>query len=269
MFSNPSEASPKTAAPAGSQSPGWISALFALVLGASALSGQGLSGGTATAPSAVLTPDEDENYGSVVSDPFEGFNRAMFAFNGSFYRFVARPVAKTYETVIPGQVRTPIGNFLQNLLYPVRFASSLLQGKFERAALETGKFVLNSTVGLGGLETPHESIASLRDIPGEDFGQTLGVWGFSHGPYVVLPVIGPASVRDTVGRLGDAAATPWSWRWVSFYEWEVAASIEAAWILDRLPRNLETFDNTVRGAADPYIAVRDGYIQFRNAQVAR
>jgi phospholipid-binding lipoprotein MlaA len=224
--------------------------------------------------SAQHTPpapgDDYEDYPILaVSDPLEGVNRAVFAFNDGFYKIVARPVAKGYTAVLPEPARDGISNVLSNLLFPVRFAGSLLQGKLDRVARETGKFVVNSTVGVAGIMNVSDRIPALKDVPEEDVGQAFASWGIGHGPYLVLPFMGPSSTRDFVGSFGDRYATPWNWEWLPWYEWEWATGLQVTNIVSGLPGGLKIYDSTVRAAADPYVAVRTGYIQFRNFEAAR
>lgn len=229
-----------------------------------------LSSALAQGASPVQTPEEDEEVvAQKVSDPLEGFNRVMFSFNNRVYDTVAKPVAKGYETAVPEAARIGIDNVFENLLYPVRLVGSLLQGKVGRATSETGKFLLNSTVGVGGFVKVSDEFPALADVPSEDVGQAIGAWGVPHGPYLVLPILGPTTTRDLVGRFGDRAATPWNWDWWRYYEWEWATAGQVGSAVSGLPSALNQLDATRRAAADPYVSVRNGYVQFRDAQTAR
>ncbi len=131
-----------------------------------------------------------------VNDPLQGFNRTMFGFNDELNTHAWRPLAHGYVIVVPRPVRNGISNFFDNVQFPVRFVNSVLQGKLTRSAQEVGKFVFNSTFGVGGLIRVSDHVSGLTDVPAEDFGQTLGVWGLPSGPYIVIPVLGPSDCRD-------------------------------------------------------------------------
>lgn len=228
---------------------------------------------TASAQAANPTAAEetDEYALARVSDPLEPMNRAFFRFNDGFYTHVLRPFAHGYERVVPSPVRRGIGNFFTNLKFPVRFVSSVLQAKPRRAAQETGKFLLNSTVGLAGLVRVSDSVPELSAVPAEDVGQTLGIWGLGAGPYLVLPFLGPSSLRDTVGLAGNALLNPVSWsateRTVTGYDSTWRYSLQAVDLMNSTPDQLRTYDSFKQSAVDPYISVRHGYLQHRAAAI--
>jgi phospholipid-binding lipoprotein MlaA len=141
--------------------------------------------------------DKAAAYPLQVYDPWEGFNRRVYKFNALFDKHVFLPVVSGYETVTPKFMRTGISNFFSNVRDIRNFINSVLQLKIQRAVLTTARFAFNTTVGLLGFI----DVATSLDLPqrNEDFGQTLGVWGVGQGPYLVLPVLGPSSVRDGVG----------------------------------------------------------------------
>ena len=142
-----------------------------------------------------------------VADPIIGFNRAMFVFNDKLYFWVLKPVASGYRVVVPTPVRVSIKNFFFNLLMPVRLVNCLLQGKGKAAAGEFGRFVANTTVGVLGLFNPAKDYPHLNP-PVEDFGQTLGYYSVGNGIYIIWPLFGPSTLRDTVGSIGDWALNP-------------------------------------------------------------
>lgn len=215
--------------------------------------------------------DEFDEYAVVqVSDPFEPFNRAMFTFNDGLYDYVLRPVSNGYTRVVPKPARTGIRNFFDNLRFPIRFVNSTLQGKFDRAGRETGKFVVNSIAGLGGFVRISDDVPALAMVPREDTGQTFGVWGIGKGPYLVLPVFGPGTVRDTVGSVGDHFLNPLNWNLrenIHGYSWEIDTAVTTANVVSALPDLLYAYDAPRKDAVDPYIAVRSAYIQYRDAAV--
>ena len=140
-------------------------------------------------------------------DPFEGFNRAVFAFNEQADRFILKPVARGYRFVTPDPVERGVVRVFDNLGEIVTVANDLLQGKFGQAANDSGRFVINTTLGVGGLFDVAANMG-LEKNEKEDFGQTLGAWGVSSGPYIVLPFLGPSTLRDAPSRVVDNYANP-------------------------------------------------------------
>lgn len=227
------------------------------------------NGGREDADEAFEEEEFVDEYASAtldVWDPFEPVNRTMFKFNHSVYDHVLRPFARGYETVLPAPARDGIRNFFDNLHYPVRLASNLLQGRFDRVAAETGKFALNSTVGLAGFIKVSDRYATLR-VPDEDIGQAFGRWGLGHGPFLVLPILGPSSLRDGIGRIGDYYATPTHWNYLDHYDDWVEITLQVGDAVSSLPGLLDTYDSLRRAAVDPYIAFRNSYVQYREGQV--
>jgi phospholipid-binding lipoprotein MlaA len=138
-----------------------------------------------------------------VYDPWEGFNRGMYAFNARFDKYVYLPVLATYKFILPDFVETGVSNFFNNIEEVFTLANSLLQLKGEKASLSTSRIVMNSTLGILGLFD-----FAGRGLPpqDEDLGQTLGYYGVGQGPYIVLPILGPSNLRDTTGSLGESIA---------------------------------------------------------------
>jgi len=224
----------------------------------------------ATAPAdsgAAATGDDaldDYAASDAVADPLEPVNRAVFRFNDMVYDFVLRPVAKTYECVTPKSLRSALDNGFDNAKYPVRLVNSLLQGKVKRAGLETEKFLVNSVAGFGGLIRQSDHVSRLADLPAEDTGQTFAVWGCGHGPYLVLPLLGPSSAREAVGYAGDYVLNPVNWG--MFQHRDTLQYIPPSTnTLRALPEQLRTYDNSRKDAIDPYLSVRSTYLQNRNA----
>ncbi|HSI08504.1 MAG: VacJ family lipoprotein [Rariglobus sp.] len=222
-------------------------------------------------PEPAVPADEVDDYAPVpVSDPLEPFNRAMFSFNNGLYDYVLRPVSKGYVKVVPSPARTGLRNFFENLRFPIRFVNSALQAKFGRAGLETEKFVVNTVAGVGGLFRVSDKIQSLAAVPREDTGQTFGVWHIGKGPYLVLPVFGPGTARDTVGAVGDYFLNPLNWNLrenLDWYGWELQTGVTVVNAVSGLPETLQTYDALRKDAIDPYIAVRSSYVQYREAAV--
>ena len=198
------------------------------------------------------------------NDPWEGSNRAIYQFNDEFDKGIMRPVSELYAFVVPQPVRTCIHNMFMNLGEIWGAINSSLQGRHEDAINTWGRFMLNSTLGVAGCIDVASANGAKR-IP-NDFGVTLGVWGLSPGPYVVLPFIGASSVRDTVGTAAN----------FTFNQIDVIGSIpDVAWrnsiygveVVSRREALLDVSKTVDRTALDPYSFIRDAYLQRRNAQV--
>jgi phospholipid-binding lipoprotein MlaA len=214
--------------------------------------------------------EEDEYAVKEVSDPLQGFNRCVFTFNDKTYTFLIRPIAKSYAFLLPDPVEKGIENFYDNLRFPVRLINCGLQGKWNRAGLESRKFIVNTIAGVGGIFKLSDRCEDLKDVPAEDFGQTLGFWGAGQGFYVVIPLLGPSSAREIGGRLGDYVMDPSNYLWFSSENAEdVAAALNALDWAQRTPGIIKAYDATVKDVMDPYLAMRDGFLQYRAAQVKR
>jgi phospholipid-binding lipoprotein MlaA len=189
-------------------------------------------------------------------DPLERFNRASFAFNDALDRAVLKPTAKGYRAVAPQFVETGVSNFFDNLDTPKTLVNDLLQAKFKPALHDTGRFLMNTTIGLGGLFDP-ASAAGL-DRNDEDFGQTLGKWGVPAGPYLMIPFIGPSTVRDGLGEIPDEYADPRHY----VEEDKVRFGILALNIVDARSRQF-ALEDTLNSAYDRYAFIRNAYLQRR------
>jgi phospholipid-binding lipoprotein MlaA len=242
------------------------------------LSGCAVSEKRSAAKSVAADPAAvDDDFTNVpvqrVNDPFERFNRTMFRFNDELTTYALRPFAHGYALIVPRPVRTGVSNFFDNLQYPVRFINSVLQGKITRSAQETGKFVINSTAGIGGLIRVSDHISSLADVPGEDFGLTLGFWGVSPGPFLVIPALGPSDCRDLVGFAGDFAMQPLNWHTFGVlnyvYSNTIGIALSGTRYANGLPKAVESYDQLKSEAVDPYIAIRDAYLSYRAAQIKK
>ena len=199
-----------------------------------------------------------------ISDPIEPWNRFWFHFNDIFFLYVAKPAYSAWETVTPHHLRSGLKNFFSNLLFPVRFVNNILQFRFFEAGVEFGRFIINTTssAGFADVAKGHKTIVPI-DPTGEDFGQTLGRWGIGHGFYIVWPILGPSSVRDSVGRAGDLFADP------LFYlqPMELGLGVGGGLRFNALGDVLPLYEDLNTVAVDPYIAMREAYVNFRKAQV--
>jgi len=193
-------------------------------------------------------------------DPFERVNRSIYKFNDGFDRAVAKPIAHGYRAATPQFVRTGVSNFFDNLHYPTTIVNDVLQAKVKSFFSDTGRFVLNSTLGVGGLFDPATSAGLDKNT--RDLGQTFGKWGIGTGPYLMLPFLGPTDVRDAVGRGGDTFTTP-QYYLLNFWP---SAGLFAVEAVDTRYRLLST-DAVLDAAYDRYAFIRNAYLQRRQFMV--
>ena len=216
---------------------------------------------------SVKTDSEDfetSNYEDEIFDPLEPINRAIFSFNNVADRVILEPVAKGYKK-LPSPIQSGISNFINNLKLPLVVVNQLLQGQGKNAVESTGRFVVNSTVGLFGLVDVAEKVGLEQKQ--EDFGQTLATWGVGDGFYVVLPIFGPSNVRDTAGMVLTYVTDP-----INAY----AVSEGEAWILplrtatnaiDQRSKIIDEVNALRDNSLDYYSAVRSSYYQNRKAAI--
>ncbi|MEM0985312.1 MAG: VacJ family lipoprotein [Pseudomonadota bacterium] len=219
------------------------------------------------ASTACATTGQTETVDGGVYDPFEGFNRRVFAFNEAADRVAIGPAARAYETVTPSVARTGISNALSNLNTPVVFLNDVLQGESERAGESFYRFFVNSTIGVLGLW----DAADYFGVEGhsEDFGQTLAVWGVDPGPFFVTPFLGPSNLRDTVGMGVDTAIDPLTYVQYGNDTTVNFAARGGTALVGALNTRIE-FDEALeqlREQPEPYIAYRRLYTQAREAAI--
>ncbi len=201
------------------------------------------------------------------NDPFEDANRKIFEFNQFVDRHAILPVAKAYRAAVPDPVRDSLRDFLNNLRAPLIFVNDTLQGQFESAAKTAGRFVINSTIGMGGAV----DVAGRWGIPfhEEDLGLTLGTWGIPEGPYLVVPVLGPSTPRDLGAQVAEGfgdpwnrlvTGTPWTLYWIPFVRGAVAG-------IDQRSRYIDTLADIERTSLDYYATIRSLYRQRRAALI--
>jgi phospholipid-binding lipoprotein MlaA len=193
-----------------------------------------------------------------VPDPLEPWNRLVFTFNDRLYFWVMKPAAKGYNAVIPEAVRTSVSNFFKNLTTPVRFVNALLQGNIQSAGIELARFGINTTYGLAGLldtAKKHFNLESQR----KDTGLTLGFYGIGEGIYIVWPFLGPSSLRDTIGTVGDGFLSPVNY----INPVEDAVAVDSYEYFNDVSLHIGDYEDLKESAIDPYIAVKDSYIQHR------
>jgi phospholipid-binding lipoprotein MlaA len=194
-------------------------------------------------------------------DPYEGYNRAMFNFNDKVDEVALKPAATVYKSVLPGFVQTGVNNFFGNLADVWTAANNFMQGKGEQGVSDVMRVALNSTFGLLGVMDV-ASGAGLQKHK-EDFGQTLGMWGVSSGPYLVLPLLGPSTVRDTLALPLDIKADPWQYN----HRVNVRNTGTVVRVIDQRAALLDATNLLEEAALDRYEFVRDGYLQQRESKV--
>ncbi len=230
------------------------------------------SGSNATVADAVFEDYEFEDYGDSeppISDPLEGWNRMWFGFNDFFLMKVVKPVYTGYTYITPEPIRNGISNAYHNIQAPIRVVNCILQGRFAEAWIELGKFIVNTTAGFGGVFDITKGKKPKVPVDGRDadFGQTLAAWGVGEGIYLVWPIFGPSTARDTLGLAGDAAASPFFWACdpIGPVDWEPLLAANLGLRFNDFGKTIESYEAITKSAIEPYVAVRDAYVKYRRA----
>jgi phospholipid-binding lipoprotein MlaA len=198
-----------------------------------------------------------------VADPLSPFNRAMFHFNDKLYFWALKPLARGYKAIAPDFIRTGVKNFFRNITTPIRLANCILQAKGNAAAVELSRFVVNTTIGVLGFGSPADKYPRLTPPDSEDLGQTLGNYGLGNGFYLVWPILGPSTLRDSIGRAGDFFLDP-----VSYVEpTEASIGIRAFDTVNNTSFRIGDYESLKKSAIDPYTALRDVYLQLRENKI--
>jgi len=206
--------------------------------------------------------EEGEEETVKIADPIYPWNKAMYHFNDKFYFWLLKPVSKGYSSVVPEDIRLAVSNFFSNLTTPIRFVSNLLQLKMKNAGNELIRFAYNSTAGVGGLADVAKKDLDIKRHD-EDLGQTLGSYGIGHGFYIVWPLLGPSSVRDTAGKIGDILLDP-----VSYVNpTETAVGIAAYDRVNETSFHIGDYEDWKKSVVNPYVSMRNAYIQHRKKKV--
>ena len=194
-------------------------------------------------------------------DPWQGYNRAMFRFNTDFDNAFLKPAAQAYQYITPEPVDEGITNFFRNIADATSAVNNVFQFKLSRAGSDVGRVFINTTVGVVGFF----DVATNVGLPSykEDFGQTLGYWGIGAGPYFVMPILGPSSVRDTVGFAGDVALDPF----FSISKDKIYWGFVTLRVVDRRAGLLTAGELVDEAAIDRYAFIRDAYLQRRHTLV--
>lgn len=190
------------------------------------------------------------------ADPWEPMNRQIHGFNTGLDKVTLKPIAKGYQIIIPQFIRTGIGNFSSNLRTPLNIITSFLQGKGKFGFSETGRFLVNSTIGIGGLFDPATKMGLEKH--NEDFGQTFATWGIPDGPYVVLPLLGPRTLRDAFAVPLNFLADPLFW----YENTSVRDKIYILRLID-VRQRLFAAETLLKGSQDRYLSIREAYLQNR------
>lgn len=209
-------------------------------------------------PFAAVAAGEDFD-----EDPWEGFNEKMFTFNREVVdRFVLKPLATGWDFLLPDPVQRGVHNVFDNLAVVRRVVNNTLQLKLTGAATELARFTINSTIGVVGFFDVAKDVFGIEQRD-EDTGQTFGVWGMGPGPYLVLPLLPPLTVRDGIGYAFDVAMTPY----VYFIPWWGSFAGTATNTVNERSLNLDRFERVAESTVDLYGAVRNAYLQRRAAAI--
>lgn len=206
-------------------------------------------------------PEEEEAL-PPIPDPIEPLNRATFHFNDRLYFWVLKPIAEGYNKIVPEGARVGVRRFFLNLGTPVRFVNSLLQFKGSHAGIELTRFIINTTIGVLGFMDPARERWGLS-IHREDLGQTLGSFGAGPGFYLILPLIGPSSLRDTTGMVGDFFLDPT----IYLLSRNGVLATYGYWQINETSLEIGGYESIKEGAIDPYISIRDIYHQYRERMI--
>jgi phospholipid-binding lipoprotein MlaA len=206
---------------------------------------------------------ETEEETITIADPLEPFNRVIYLFNDKFYFWMLKPVAQGYSAVVPEVARVGVKNFFSNLGFPIRFISCLLQAELKGAATEIGRFGINTTVGILGFMDPASSKMFDLQKQDTDLGLSLASYGTGHGFYIDWPILGPSSPRDSVGLVGDYFLYPVSYL-KPWYAWLGARGYEE---VNSTSLKIGDYESLKGAAIDPYVALRDAYVQYRQNQM--
>jgi phospholipid-binding lipoprotein MlaA len=253
-----------TSAASGAQTPAQQQEMKAAAADQTKSEGVSTTGHTQTEARDAATGEEpaEENDVVTIADPIKPWNTAMYHVNDKFYFWLLKPVSQGYSTVVPEDIRLSVSNFFENLTTPIRFVSSLLQLNIKKAGNELVRFVYNSTAGVGGLADVAKTDLDIKRHE-EDLGQAIGHYGVGHGFYIVWPILGPSSLRDTVGMVGDWFLDP-----VSYVNPFIdSLGIRAYDEVNETSFQIGDYEDLKKSAIDPYVSIRDAYIQNRKKKV--
>jgi phospholipid-binding lipoprotein MlaA len=206
----------------------------------------------------------DEADVELIADPWIQMNTGFYHFNDKMYFWALKPVARGYGFIIPEELRQAIRNIFYNIRFPGRFINCLLQGKVRKSGAEFGQFFINTTVGFLGLANVAANYPALQPSK-EDLGQTFAVWGFDNGAYLTLPFFGPSSLRDGLGLVGDTFLDPLWWLIDDIW---VSVAIRGGETVNDTSLRIGEYEALKEAAIDPYVMIRNAYVQNRNKLIA-
>ena len=197
-----------------------------------------------------------------IADPLEPVNRVFFTFNDKLYFWALKPIASAYGFIVPEWGRTRVRNVFDNIQSPIRLVNALLQLKMHKFGAEFAKFLLNSTVGIGGLFDIASRHPELKTSE-EDLGQTFGSYGLGEGFYLVLPFLGPSSLRDAAGKVGDSFLDPISY----ITPLRDSVAVRSGDLVNDTSLKIGDYEDIKESAVDPYLSIRDMYKQYRRNKI--
>ena len=215
-----------------------------------------------------LTEESAAEEAPQIADPLRPWNKAMYHFNDKFYFWVLKPVTQVFKYVAPEPLRIMCYNFFDNLRAPGRFVNNLLQWKTKAAGNEFVRFAFNSTAGLGGLADAAKELLHIQKSPA-DFGQTLGRYGIGQGFYLVWPILGPSSPRDTIGMAGDYFLYPLSYLSFTDISFGYSTGIYGLETVNKTSFQIGNYEAFKEAAIDPYVSLRNAYFQNRKKEVGK
>jgi phospholipid-binding lipoprotein MlaA len=197
-----------------------------------------------------------------VADPLYIWNKGMYHFNDKLYFWVLKPLAKGYKAITPDIFRTGVKNFFYNLMMPIRFVNCILQGKGNAAASEFTRFVINTTIGVLGLVDLASQYPWLN-IDDEDLGQTFAKYGIGNGFFIVWPILGPSTLRDLIGSVGDAYLNPL----IYIEPFEAQMAVRGVNLVNKTSFHIGEYEALKEASVDPYVAMRNSYLQYREKKI--
>jgi len=210
-----------------------------------------------------LFEEEFETKQLQVADPLYYWNKGMYHFNDKLYFWLLKPLARGYTAITPDIFRVGVRNFFYNLMMPMRLVNCILQGKANAAASEFSRFVINSTIGVLGLGDPASQYPLLNLSDDEDLGQTFAKYGIGNGFFLVWPILGPSTLRDFIGSLGDAYINPL----VYIRPFEAQLAVRGFNLVNKTSFHIGEYEALKEASVDPYVAMRNSYLQYREKQI--